>query len=265
MPHLDSPSASSSLLGAEPAPRLRPAPPALDLRRAALFLDFDGTLVDVAGTPDRVAVPPDLVAMLGRLAVELDGALAVVTGRRLADIDRLLDPLRLAGAGSHGAEMRRVAGGEVRFETAPLDPRLRLEIMALAALGDGVIVEAKHSAMAVHYRLAPGAEAAIEAALDAILAGRDSHWILRRGRRVFEIIPAEVSKGVALAILARLPQFAGRRPVMIGDDLADEGAFLAAGRLGGMGLRVAGEHFPSGAADFAGPAAVRRWLQAAAG
>jgi trehalose 6-phosphate phosphatase len=123
-----------------------------------------------------------------------------------------------------------------------------------------VVIESKPASIALHYRLAPDAEARIETALRRILEDGPDHLILCRGRKVFEIVPAHVSKGAALETLMALPDFRGRRPVMVGDDISDETAFVAVEQLGGCGLKVAGEHFSRAEAFFSGPADVRAWL-----
>ncbi len=226
----------------------------------ALFLDFDGTLIDIASTPDAVTVPDDLGDLLGRLDRALDGALAIVTGRRVGDIDRLLSPLRLVTAGGHGAEYRTSREEIVRPAALPIDAALVEKIDDLARRYPGLLIEPKEATIAVHFRLFPEAARAVEADLRRILADGPDHLELSLGRKVFEICPRHVSKGAAIELLAGLSAFRGRRPIMIGDDVSDASAFEAVDRLGGLSLRVAGETYPREVADFDGPHAVRRWL-----
>jgi trehalose 6-phosphate phosphatase len=226
----------------------------------ALFLDLDGTLIDIAPTPQTVIVPHGLASLLGDLTQRLGGALAIVTGRPIADVDRFLAPLVPVAAGVHGAEIRTDCCGHIQLTAAAIDPALIAAVRAFAETEPGVVVESKHASIAVHYRLAPSAEPRIEAALQRILAHGPDHLILCRGRKVFEIVPRHVSKGAALETLLKLPAFRGRHPVMIGDDISDQSAFAAATRLGGCGLKVAGEHFNRAEAFFSGPAEVRGWL-----
>jgi trehalose 6-phosphate phosphatase len=230
----------------------------------ALFLDLDGTIIDIAATPDGVSVPPELVPLLARLYSGLRGALGIITGRSVADTNRLLVPLKLIVAGVHGAELCTVPNGEVRLAAGPLDPLVIDAVHKLSNIAAGVVVEPKVYSIAVHYRMAPTAGPQIEAALRRILEDSPDHLILSPGRRVIEVVPKHVSKGAALEALLSLAAFRGRRPIMVGDDVPDESAFTAAVRHGGVGLRVEGEHFRGEAADFEGPAHVRTWLAATA-
>jgi trehalose 6-phosphate phosphatase len=234
-----------------------------DLSDCALFLDLDGTLIDIAPAPDLVRVPTELVPLLGRLSAALEGAVAIISGRPIADINRFLDPLRPAAAGVHGAQLRTSVGGEVLLTVGPMDPVVASAVGRLAELHPGVVIEPKVHSIAVHYRQAPAVEPQIEAALRRIVADSPDHFILCPGRCVIEVVPRHVSKGAALEAFLALPPFKGRRPVMVGDDVPDESALLAAERHGGRGLRVAGEHFGRGA-DFNGPHQVRAWLASVA-
>jgi trehalose 6-phosphate phosphatase len=230
----------------------------------ALFIDIDGTLLGMASTPDAVSVPAGLVPLLGRLAAGLDGAVALLTGRRIADADRLFAPLRLAASGVHGTELRAEPEGPVST-LAPAMPAGMLQAMHdLEGLAEGILVEPKGAGLAVHYRNAPGARDALEARAAAIAAACPDKFAVRKGRMVIEVVPEGFSKGTALALLASRPPFKGRRPVMIGDDAGDEVALAAAERLGGLALRVAGEHFGPASADFTGVDSVCAWLEALA-
>lgn len=233
---------------------------AIDIRAHALFLDLDGTLVDIAETPSGVQVPADLVDTVSRLTDLLGGALAINTGRPIAEVDMLLAPLHPVAAGTHGAELRTAAGVTPRHTAPAIDARIIAAARRLRALSPGVVVEEKRSSVAIHYRLAPSLGPRIETEAAAILADGPDHLILSHGRKVVEIVPRHVDKGAALAALMQLPAFAGRRPVMIGDDFADEAAFRMARRLGGIAATVAGELFPAETADFASPRHVRDWL-----
>lgn len=228
--------------------------------RLALFLDVDGTLIDIASTPGAVQVAEGLTDVLEASTARLGGALAILTGRPIGDIDQFFAPLSLVAAGVHGTEMRTEPGGPVGLFAEHLDRSVLAAVERLADLEPGIIVEPKLTSVAVHHRLAPGAGPRLEAALETILADGPDHLILCRGRKVFEIVPRYISKGTALERLMRLEQFRGRTPVMIGDDTSDQSAFEAAERLGGVGLKVCGERFSAAEADFGGPGEVRDFL-----
>ena len=234
------------------------------LANCALFIDLDGTLIDIAPTPDSVTIPVELAGLLNELTQRLGGALAIVTGRPVGDVDRFLAPLTPVAAGVHGAEMRLAPQGEIMDGAAPIDAEIVQAIRNLVDEHRGVFVETKRASLAVHYRQAKDLAPVLEAALARFLEDGPDHLVLSRGRLVFEIVPRHISKGAALETLMGLPEFAGRRPIMIGDDSPDVPAFEAAVRLGGRGLKVAGEHFSRAEADFASPADVRAWLKAVA-
>jgi trehalose 6-phosphate phosphatase len=230
-------------------------------RACALFLDVDGTLLDLAPTPELVRVPEGLIPLLQRLHHSLDGAVAIITGRVLGDIDHILRPLRLAGSGVHGAELRIGPDAEIERVKAQLPDDLLIQMRALANAFPGVIVEPKGPGLAVHYRLAPSAEPVVLAALEDSLQRHAGAFEILRGKKLFEIVPSGLSKGTALAALANLPAFRNRVPIMVGDDIGDEAAFSVAEGMKGFALRVAGEHYGDDRADFAGPRAVGRWLE----
>ncbi|MEO8303900.1 MAG: trehalose-phosphatase [Betaproteobacteria bacterium] len=221
------------------APR-RGRPPALT-SRCALFLDIDGTLLDFAPTPDRVSVHPDVTAMLPEIGRRLDGALALITGRAIADADRLFPGLCLSIAGQHGLE-RRAADGSVHRHEASMRgiERLRRELKRFAARHEGLLLEDKGATFALHYRLAPGLAAHVHRTLHALLATAavSAEWRLQPGKGILEIKPDGRDKGTAILEYMGEPPFAGRLPVFIGDDLTDEYGFVAATHLGGWAVKV---------------------------
>ena len=172
----------------------------------------------------------------------------------------MLHPLRPMAAGVHGAEVRWTNGGAVERRAEEIDADVVAAVKSVVGGEPGAELELKHVSVAVHYRKVPNAGARLETALRAVLEDGPDHLMLAAGRRVLEIVPRNVSKGRALESFMRLAAFQGRTPVMIGDDVTDETAFAAAGRMGGLGLKVAGEHFQRTDAHFAGPAEVRHWL-----
>jgi len=223
----------------------------------ALFLDFDGTLVDLADQPDAVVVPADLVLLLQQLAHTLGGALALVSGRKLADLDSFLSPLQLPTAAEHGAHHRQSDGSQVQAATPDLAPAIR-QVRALAECHTGLRAEVKASCVALHYRHAPQLEAL---AHQVMRHAANSHpgLSLLSGKLVFEIKPAHVSKGRAIEDFMQLPPFAGRAPVFVGDDVTDEAGFAAVHALGGTAIKV-GPGDTLARYRCTDPTAVRHWL-----
>jgi trehalose 6-phosphate phosphatase len=189
---------------------------------------------------------------------------AFLTGRRIADADRLFAPLKLVASGVHGTELRAERGDPISVLAPPMPSSVVQAMAEISGLAEGILVEQKGPGVAVHYRNAPLARAALESEVAAIVAASSYDLVIRRGRKVLEAVPKGYSKGTALTLLASHPPFKGRRPVMVGDDVGDESAFLAAERLGGLALRVEGEHFGPTTADFAGVEKVHAWLEALA-
>jgi len=221
----------------------------------ALFLDVDGTLIDLAATPDAVVVPPELHGLLQKLLARQHGALAILSGRKITDIDRLCGA-GLPLAAEHGALLRDGAG----HVTSPVaQPAALTEIAAtlrgrIAAL-HGVLLEEKSFGLAVHWRGAPSRATALTALVQSLAAAHPG-LAIQHAHQAIEIRAAGPDKGKALEFFMRAPPFAGRKPIFIGDDLTDEPAIAAANRLGGIGLHVA--------RDFSGgPASVRAWLAGA--
>jgi len=224
---------------------------AINTGEAALFLDFDGTLVDIAPRPDAVEVPPGLPPLLLRLAARLGGALAIVSGRTIPELEAFL-PVPLALAGEHGAAIRFVPGTvPERIRLAEPPPDWRPRVQALAAGFPGALVEPKAHGFAAHYRLAPDAGEALRSLLEALVA-EDPRFELLPARMAWEIKPAAVSKATAVNMLLARAPFAGRRPVFVGDDVTDEAGMAAARAAGGLGLRLQDA--------FGTPARLHDWL-----
>lgn len=219
--------------------------------QAALFLDFDGTLVEIAPRPEAVVVPPGLPPLLERLADRLGGALAIVSGRPLRELETLL-PVQLPMAGDHGATLRPAPGAPVEHLPLPAPPEeWRTRAETLAAGFPGALVERKAHGFVLHYRLAPEAGAIARSALEAMV-GTDGDFVVMPARMAWEVKPRAVSKGTVVAGLMARPPFAGRQPVFIGDDVTDEAGMTAARAAGGIGLRLQDA--------FGTPAALRAWL-----
>jgi trehalose 6-phosphate phosphatase len=228
----------------------------------ALYLDVDGTILDLALTPDRVEVPEWLVPTLQRLADQLDGAVALVSGRTVRAIDALFNPLRLPAVAVHGGQIRLPSG--VVLVDEPLaaalqcaGPLLERAIVPLR----GVQLENKHCAMALHYRGAPESGREVLKIAEVVASGLGPQFAVLVGQCVVEIRPRHLTKGAGLQRLMEEAPFRGRTPIFAGDDLSDEDAFQVVNRLGGITLRV-GEGAGATAAThrLTEPEQLRRWL-----
>lgn len=227
---------------------------------SALFLDFDGTLVDLAPAPEAVTVPSGLIDTLTALGGYLGGALAVISGRPIAQIDDFLHPLRLPVAGVHGAERRSIDGGLTLAHTHPLE-HVEDVAQALAARYPTLRVESKRGSLALHYRQAPELE---QLCLEAMRAAVDQSpgLTLLRGKMVVEAKPGGASKGHAIEAFLHEAPFIGRSPVFIGDDATDEVGFATVQRLHGLGIKV-GEGPSVAWQRLDSPGALRDQLQTA--
>jgi trehalose 6-phosphate phosphatase len=252
------PTAKTSVRTTQTAAYFDPAQ-SVDISKFALFLDIDGTLIDIASVPTAVVIPRELVALLEKARSAFDGALAIVSGRRIHEIDAMLSPALFAASGVHGCELRSAPNGPIVSQAAADIPILP-ELHELAHRFPGVLVEPKGSGVAIHYRLVPARGDDIQQQIYRLMAGVTPPLQLIGGRMVFEILPRGQSKGSAVDALMTREPFIGRLPIMIGDDIGDASAFAVAERNGGMALTVAGEHYPPASAQFDSPAAVRSWL-----
>jgi trehalose 6-phosphate phosphatase len=233
----------------------------LGLDAVAILLDIDGTIVDIAPTPREVWVPPELCRTLSRLLERTGGALALVSGRSLSDMDLLFAPLQLPMIGGHGAEVRMTPDGPVdRHRARPLGDDLKRRFAAIKSAGPGIIVEDKGYGLALHFRLAPQLEQTVCDRVAEICAELPADMVeVLPGKAVIEIKPTGFSKGSAVRELMRVPPFAGRRPVFIGDDKTDEAAFAVLPEFNGLGFSV-GRMVPGVKGHFQAPSDVRTWL-----
>jgi trehalose 6-phosphate phosphatase len=235
-------------------------PPALS-PQWALFLDIDGTLVEIEERPDAVRIDDSLKALLRDLSIANGGALALISGRSVGEIDRMLAPLRLPVAGQHGAE-RRSADGALHHHGPLLDSlhQAAEKLSRFAARRKGLIVENKGMSLALHYRLAPRMRKAAEARMRELASQLGPDYAIQEGKAVLELKPTGRDKGSAIAEFMQEPPFAGRVPVFIGDDLTDDFGFARVNRLGGHSVKVGPG--PSAATwRLADAGAVRRWLR----
>lgn len=237
-------------------PRLLPIaqPPQMDTN-CALFLHLDGTLLDIAPTPERVTIPPGLLKDLETASARLGGAVAIVSGRILDEVDRLLSPLKLPGAGEHGAVVRMPSGQRDEVdERIPHDWITALE--AVAHGKRGVIIERKPHGLVAHFRQAPRHESLLKRACQALVAEQPDVFEVIDGKMAVEIRPTRVNRGRAVRRLMETAPFKGRKPIFVGDDVMDADGFRAAEAYGGdaadVFLRFAGR-----------PSEVRHWLKSA--
>jgi trehalose 6-phosphate phosphatase len=238
-----------------------PPPPPLSALRAqgsvALFLDFDGTLVDIAATPDSIAVPEQLTPRLSTLAEALDGALALVSGRAIVDLQRHCGELTIARAGSHGIDRRHADGRALGRQPEPMSPTVH-DLLRSFAAEFGFRLEPKPHGGALHYRDNPQVETAgLEFARNL---AAEHGLVVKTGKFVIELVHPGADKGEAVRAFMAEPPFAGRVPVFVGDDVTDEDGMRAAEELGGFGI-VVGDRGPTAARyRLAHPTAVHDWL-----
>ncbi len=238
---------------------LSPPPPIAP--RDALFLDIDGTLLDLAPTPAEVRVDAEVSGLLPELHAALEGACALVSGRALSDVDALFPGLALPAAGQHGCE-RRDALGTLHLHAPDRGTLLRLRALLsdFATRHEGLMLEDKGATLALHYRLAPQLAAQVRQTMKRALADEPGAALcLQPGKMLVEIRPAQRDKGTAIRDFMREIPFAGRRPVFVGDDHGDEHGFAVVQRARGYGVKVgigptcARHRLPD-------VAAVRQWL-----
>ena len=246
---------------AEHPPTGLPSPPPLRGADIALFLDVDGTLLEIEREPGAVHVPDQLCRVLEDLQSTTAGALALVSGRSLQQLDRLFSPLILSAAGLHGLERRNLCVGIERAAPNPaILKRARERLAAFADSTEGVLLEDKELTLALHYRNAPTAAAAAFGVAEAAVAASGGALALLRGKMVLELKPPGVDKGVAIAAFMDESPFAGRRPVFAGDDMTDEAGFATINEMGGISIRI-GDGSPTAATyGHDDVAAVQTWL-----
>jgi trehalose 6-phosphate phosphatase len=229
---------------------------------AALFLDIDGTLVEFKDRPEDVRIPPSLLATIGALSQTLGGALAVVSGRNLADIDRLFAPLTLAAGGQHGAEARLTANGKAAIFAAPQAALASVSdrLAPFLAAHPGIHAERKGLSTAFHYRHAVEAGPALRAELEKAVAPVAATLDLLDSHLCYDVRARDANKGKAVERLMAVAPFAGRVPVYIGDDWTDEDGFRAVLAARGRALRVGAARETLATESLSDPAAVRQWL-----
>jgi trehalose 6-phosphate phosphatase len=232
----------------------------IDIAQVAILLDVDGTIVDVAPTPQSVVVPASLVQTLGKLQARTNGALALISGRLIENLDDLFVPLKLPCVGGHGVEWRISSSAPTQRRYADLSHLIKKQVTAAVAVDPRIIVEDKGSSLAVHYRLAPELGPLIKNKIATILDRAPAENLeMLCGKAVIEIKPPSFNKGVAVCELMKSLPFAQRTPLFVGDDVTDESVFAVLPALGGFGYSV-GREVAGVEGTFDGPQDVRDWL-----
>jgi trehalose 6-phosphate phosphatase len=228
----------------------------------ALFLDVDGTLLEIAATPDRVRVPASLRNTLQLNFEREHGALALLSGRSLDDLDELFSPCVFPASGKHGLEVRLSSGTVVRPEIDPsvLD-RARCWLGILQNDNRGLLLEDKGVALAMHYRLAPKLAPEVEVVMNEMVAELGEAFIVRPGKCVSELMPRAFDERSAIRLLMKEREFAGRTPVFVGDDPTDEVGFQAVNEMGGHSIRVGNLEETAAQYRFSSVSTVVAWLR----
>jgi trehalose 6-phosphate phosphatase len=230
----------------------------------ALFLDVDGTLLDIADTPDAVSVPVELVASVRRAENKLDGALALISGRVIEDIDRLFDPLRLRASGVHGAQIRLHPDDSTQIiaSAIPLPSDFAATVDEAVRHFPGILIENKRFSVAVHYRLYPQAARWLRETLQELLRDASLRDVeIQEALYAFELKPRVFDKGKAIASFLSQEPFRGRKPIFVGDDTTDQAGFAEVHSRGGRAYSV-GRRRPGVVGFFESPHSVRDWLAA---
>lgn len=233
----------------------------INLKHHAVLLDVDGTLLDIAPTPRAVLVPASLRDALARICEQAGGALALVSGRPVHELDDIFTPLRLPAIGGHGAEIRPSIDGAIHQpRAAPLDQKLKQRLAQIASRHPGVTIEDKGYSIALHYRSQPETGPRLRQAVGRLCRSQPAGAVeLLAGKAVIEVKTAGFNKGTAVRELMTYPPFAGRIPIFIGDDITDEHAFAVMPEYNGIAISV-GRELPGVATRFQSPAQVRDWL-----
>lgn len=227
---------------------------------SALFLDVDGTLVAIEDRPERVVSPPALVSLLRAAGCRLDGALALISGRTITELDRIFAPERFAAAGAHGVEYR-LPGDEIRFHSdVEIPAGVECRLAAAVDAHEGTFLEKKNHGIALHYRKNPDAGPALAAALEDALEDLGDGFDSLSGKMVHELVPRGHDKGAAIRFFMQHPPFAGRRPVFVGDDVTDEAGFAAVNEAGGLSIRIGDPDGSRARCSFPDIERFRRWL-----
>ena len=237
------------------------APPKITWSSSALFLDVDGTLLDIAERPQDVSADQVLVITLQTVADALDGAMALISGRQVADINRLFHPACFPTSGAHGAEYQDAAGRRHNKAVKPLPTTAVREIVAFADSYPELLLEHKENGVALHYRQAPDLQSTCRQMMTSLALDIEDDFRLIDGKMVYELTPRSLDKGVAIVEFLRAEPFLGRKPVYVGDDTTDEDGFAATNRLSGISIRVGRTQKTEASFALEDVGAVHRWLE----
>jgi trehalose 6-phosphate phosphatase len=254
------PATATPAVGPVPSSTAPPPPLAPD---SALFLDIDGTLIELAPTPSSVQVDETIVELLPTLAIALNGAVALITGRSITDVDRLFPGLTLPIAGQHGSE-RRDANGTLYLHAPAWETlaKLRMLFTTFAASHPGLLLEDKGASLAIHYRQVPELADTVRRTVEqTVLRTAHGELALQPGKQLIEVRPDGRDKGTAIRDFMQERPFKGRRPVFVGDDVGDEHGFSVVRRMDGIAIKV-GEGRTRAPYRLNNVADVRRWLSA---
>lgn len=239
------------------------APENLDTSAVALFLDVDGTLLDIRDNPAEVVADSALTELLGACSAKLDGALSLVSGRSIEEVDRIFAPADFPVAGAHGAELRFDGSHTLTLESHPMPAAAVRTLQEFATRNEGLLLERKRGGVSLHYRRAPELEKECEQLIAELMNDLGTDFRLIAGKMVFEIAPRAHDKGAAIRSFLERPPFLGRVPVYLGDDVTDEDAFREVNRMNGMSIRVGGSSHSEARYELPDVASVRPWLSAA--
>lgn len=241
---------------------LRPPSPHIADHHWAWFLDVDGTLLEIEQHPDLVSADNRLLQLLDRLAVVYDGAVALISGRSLEQLDRIFDSHEIAAAASHGLELRP-RSGDVTQLGRTLPDAVAAQVTMLAERHEGLVLERKTFSIGLHYRNRPELAGEITRALENIVSGLDNGYRLQHGKMIVELLPAAANKGDAIRTFMQHPPFSGRRPVFVGDDVTDEHGFAVVNGLEGFSIRIGDGNETAARWRLRNVAELRTWLQTA--
>jgi trehalose 6-phosphate phosphatase len=239
------------------------APENLDPSAVALFLDVDGTLLDIRDNPAEVVADSALTELLCACSAKLGGALSLVSGRSIEEVDRIFAPADFPVAGAHGAELRFDGGHTLTLESRPMPAAAIHTLQEFAKRNEGLLLERKRGGVSLHYRRAPELEKECEQLIAELMNDLGTDFRLIAGKMVFEIAPGAHDKGAAIRSFLEQPPFTGRVPVYLGDDVTDEDAFREVNRINGTSIRVGGSSHSEARYDLPDVASVRPWLGAA--